>query len=165
MQPQAVSVENPFRAAEEKFKNLVCAMGADEQRRMTHDQLECFVEREGGEVLRLLLQGHFDHRGTRRSVLPVVGADGVERTHHRIRSIPLKTVVGEVTVTREVLCTRGHDSLAPLDAELQLPPEKYSFELQKRVAIEGAKGSFDEAVSRASSEAPPQLCRRDRRRC
>jgi hypothetical protein len=105
------------------------------------------VEKEGAEVLRLLLQGHFDLRGQRVSAGPVVGADGVERTHRRGRAVPLKSVVGTVKVTRQVHSARGHDSLAPLDVELNLPPEKYSFGVQKRVAIEGARGSFDEAVA------------------
>lgn len=147
MEAHAIADENPFRAAEEQFANLVVALRADEQMHMTHDALEGFVQQQGNEVLRLVLQGHLDLRARRVSAGPVVGADGVERTHRRVRAVPLKTVVGEVKVTREVHGARGRDSLAPLDAELNLPPEKYSLGVQKRVVIEGAKGSFDEAVA------------------
>jgi hypothetical protein len=37
-------------------------------------------------------------------------------------------------------------SLHPLDGALNLPPEKYSLEVRRRVAIEAAKGSFDEGM-------------------
>jgi hypothetical protein len=38
----------------------------------------------------------------------------------------------------------GAESLHPLDAELNLPKERYSLELRRRVAKEAAKNSFDE---------------------
>lgn len=147
MEAQAIAAENPFLAAEEQFDRVVGLLQADEQMAVPHDELEALVEREGREVLRLLLQGHFDLRGARVSAGPVVGADGVERTHRRLRAVPLKSVVGKVRVPREVCSARGRTSLAPLDAELNLPPEVYSLGVQKRVTIEAARGSFDEAVA------------------
>jgi hypothetical protein len=40
----------------------------------------------------------------------------------------------------------GTESLHPLDAELNLPDERYSLELRRRVAEEAAKSSFDETL-------------------
>jgi hypothetical protein len=57
MEAHAAAVENPFRAAEERFGWVVRLLDADERIRMTHDKLESFVQRVGNEVLRLLLQG------------------------------------------------------------------------------------------------------------
>jgi len=147
MEAQAVAVEKPFRAAEEKFLELVGLLSAERQMGMAHDELEELVREEGGEVLRLLLQGHLDLRSTKTSSGAVVGSDGVARTQRRLRSKPLKTIVGKVSVLREVLAAPGRASLAPLDAELNLPAELYSFGLQKRATIEAAKGGFDEAVA------------------
>ena len=147
MEAQALAAENPFRAAEEQFERVVGLLRSNEHLQMPHDELEVLVQREGSEVLRLLLQGHFDLRATRVSAGPVVGVDGVERTHRRMRAVPLKTVVGKVRVAREVRSARGRTSLAPLDAELNLPAEVYSLGVQKRVTIEAARGSFDEAVA------------------
>ncbi len=147
MEAQAIAVENPFCAAEEQFERVMNLLRADKQLQMPHDELEVLVQREGNEVLRLLLQGHFDLRGARVSAGPVIGADGVERTHSRVRAVPLKTVVGRVQVPREVCSARGRTSLAPLDAELNLPGEVYSLGVRKRVTIEAARGSFDEAVA------------------
>ena len=101
MEAQAIAVENPFRAAEEQFERVVALLRADKQLQMQHDELEVLMQREGSEVLRLLLQGHFDLRGARVSAGPVIGADGVERTHRRVRAVPLKTVVGKVQVPRQ----------------------------------------------------------------
>jgi len=41
----------------------------------------------------------------------------------------------------------GKESLHPMDAELNLPDERYLLELRRRVAEEAAKSSFDEAFS------------------
>src|SRR5271169_4706111 len=37
-------------------------------------------------------------------------------------------------------------AMDPLDGALNLPPEKYSLEVRRRVAIEAAKSSFDEGM-------------------
>ena len=46
-----------------------------------------------------------------------------------------------------VIGAEGADSLHPLDAELNLPRERYSFELRRTAAVEVSKGAFDEAVA------------------
>jgi len=41
---------------------------------------------------------------------------------------------------------KGTESLHPLDGELNLPDERYSLELRRRVAEEAAKNSFDDTL-------------------
>ena len=57
-------------------------------------------------------------------------------------------------------CARpGRDSLHPLDAALNLPPERYSLEVRRRVAETAASRSFDEArfaLSRHTGAAAPK---------
>jgi hypothetical protein len=53
-------------------------------------------------------------------------------------------VFGTVAVERVGYGRQGAQSLHPLDAELNLPDERYSLELRRRVAEEAAKSSFDE---------------------
>lgn len=77
---------------------------------------------------------------------PVVGADGVERTHHRPGGRILESIFGRVHVRRMGYSARGVESLYPLDAELNLPSESYSHGVRRRLAIEASKGSFAEAV-------------------
>jgi hypothetical protein len=57
------------------------------------------------------------------------------------------SLFGEVNVKRLGYGARGKDRVFPLDAQLNLPKDKYSHGLRQRVGEEVAKGSFDEAVS------------------
>jgi hypothetical protein len=56
------------------------------------------------------------------------------------------TEFGEVALDRNLYQTPGADGLAPLDAAMKLPEEKYSYEVRRIVAEESAKSSFDEVV-------------------
>ena len=155
MEAHALVVEKEFGAAREKFEALAVRLGSAETMSMTHSEVESLVESEGREVLRRLLQDHLDLRAdadARASarVPAVAGADAVIRTHRREQERPLLTLLGEVTVTRTGYGARGSDSLHPLDAQLNLPEEKYSHGLRKRLAIEVARGAYDEAVAALS---------------
>ena len=58
----------------------------------------------------------------------------------------IETTFGTVAVERVGYARSGHDSLHPLDAALNLPPERYSLEVRRRVAEAAASRSFDEAL-------------------
>lgn len=147
MEAQAIAVEKPFAAAEEKFGELVARLSAQESRRMTHSELESLISAEGREIHRRLLQGHLDLRASDEQVeASVRGADGVERTHHRRRTRGLLTVFGLVTAMRMTYGARRRESLSPLDASLNLPEELHSHGLRRLAAVEAARGSFDAAV-------------------
>jgi hypothetical protein len=108
--------------------------------------------------MRQLLQAHLDWRAQATLTEPVVGADGVERTHQRSGTRALETLLGTVDVTREARGARGCETLFPLDAELNLPAERYSFGVRRRAAEEATKGAYDEVVkmlgTRVSAEVP-----------
>lgn len=133
-----------FAEAREHFERLAQYMGSEESRGMKHSDLERELEKQGRELMRHLLQGHLDTRSPGMAEGPVRDADGVERTESRAHERKLETVFGTVSVEREGYGARGAESLHPLDAELNLPPERYSHELRRRAAEEAAKSSFDE---------------------
>jgi len=56
------------------------------------------------------------------------------------------SIFGTVEVARTGYRTADTPSLHPLDGALHLPLEKYSLEVRRRVAMEAAKGSFDEGI-------------------
>jgi hypothetical protein len=58
------------------------------------------------------------------------------------------TLHGEVQVTRLGYCDRGTCSIFPLDAQSNLPAERYSHGLRERVAESVADGSYDGTVER-----------------
>ena len=68
----------------------------------------------------------------------------------RLQKRDLETIFGTVTVERTGYGKPGSRSLHPLDAELNLPDNRYSFELCRRVAEEAAKTSFDETFESIS---------------
>jgi hypothetical protein len=142
-----VCQENPFDAARAQFFELLDELQSPEKRGMDHSQAEEHVVAGGRKVMRLLLQGYLDLRSYNDAGPSVVGSDGVERTHRRMGSVPLKSLVGEVTVTRERYSARGRASVAPLDGALNLPSGQYSAGVQKGICEEVARGSYDEAVN------------------
>jgi hypothetical protein len=137
-----------YRDALEQVEQLLGGLMDDETQRMTHREVESLVKTEGGELLRRLIQGYFDQRGAEEAVRErVVGEDGNVRTRHREGcKRGLESRFGEVIVTRRGYGARGLDSVFPLDAELNLPPNKYSHGLQEVLVEEVVRGSFDEAV-------------------
>ena len=76
----------------------------------------------------------------------MVDAEGCERTRKRPQRRELETIFGTVEVTRSGYGAAGEASLHPVDAQLNLPAERYSLEVRRRAALEASKGSFEEAV-------------------
>src|SRR5438552_14973504 len=72
-----------FVEAEATLSALVDRLQSKETARMSHSDLETLLEQQGRELMRQLLQAHLDWRAQATPTKPVVGADGVERTHQR----------------------------------------------------------------------------------
>lgn len=147
MQAHAQVVESRFAKPDKQYAQLVGYLNSEESHAMTHSELEREVEARIRELARSLLQAHLDTRSPGEASGPVRDSQGRERTEKREHSRTLATVFGAVEVHRVGYGAEGLDSLHPLDAELNLPPERYSHELRRRAAEETAKASFDEAVA------------------
>lgn len=132
--------------ADSAYSDVKGYLGSEEALRMKHSDLEREIEEKVRELARRLLQEHFDARGPGEAVEPVVDGDGVERRGARLQERELLTVFGKVVVRRLGYGAAGVESLHPKDASLNLPEESYSLELRRRVALEVARGSYDEAV-------------------
>jgi hypothetical protein len=127
---------------------------------MSHSDLEQLLEREGRELMRQLLQAHLDARAQATVDAPVVGADGVERTHTRVGARALETVLGTVTVTRTGHGARGRLTVFPLDAALNLPAERYSLGIRRRAAEAATRGAFDEVVTLLATQSGAAVAKR-----
>lgn len=136
--------ESLYEQSREEFEEIIRVMDSKEAGEMTHSELERELEKKGRELMRILLQEHLNGRGPGRVEEPVQGADGVKRTRCRIHDRKLETVFGTVSLARTGYGKEGVESLHPMDAELNIPDERYSLELRRRVAEEAAKGSYDE---------------------
>ncbi len=133
-----------YLPAQEQFNSIISHLR--ETSRMTHRELEQFLDVDGREILRRIFQGYLDERGPGAVTEPVIDANGQEHTHRRFHSRSLTTIFGEVTLDRQGYGGRSLPSLHPLDAELNLPAESYSHTLQRQIAEATAKESFDEVV-------------------
>jgi len=131
-----------------QFEHRLGRLRHAEAQRMNHGELEAIVQAEGSEWLRRMVQGPLDQRSAQEPIrVRVVGEDGTPRTHRREACRRrLETRLGEGIVTRRGYGGRGLDSVFPLDAELNLPPDRYSHGLREVVVEEVVRGSFDEAV-------------------
>ena len=92
------------------------------------------------------MDGHIKERGVGDVGLSVTGADGIKRTHKRLRTKKINTLFGDVTINRIAYSDRGVSSLFPLDGMLNLPLLDVSYNLQKYLVLEIIKSSFDESI-------------------
>jgi len=144
--PAISSLERPYELGRQCFEHIAYFLDSEEGFLMTHSELERELEKRGWELLRILLQEHLDRRSPGRCDQPVCDKHGVERRRTRLHTRKIETVFGTVEASRTGYGKEGEKSLHPLDGELNLPAERYSLELRRRVAEEASKNSFDETV-------------------
>jgi len=137
-----------FSLAKEQFTKIVNFLTSDSAKNLEHGDIEEKIMKEGWEILRLLLQGHLDLRANEEEKSNSVKTpNGILLNHCRTGCTrKLESLFGEVIVKRMGYKQNGYESVFPLDIELNLPVGKYSHGLQKLVAEESAKTSFDEVV-------------------
>lgn len=133
--------------------------------RMTLSDLEQFLNDEGPEILRRCIQGFLDERGPGAVADAVVDATGREHTHRRLNSRSITTIFGKVSVTRQGYGGPGLESLHPLDAELNLPPESYTHALHRQIAETASKESYDEVASTIRRQTGVTVPKRQLEQC
>ena len=156
----APSAPAPYAGAEVVFAEAKAFLSSREALQMSESDLERELHRRSQELMRKLLEGHLDQRSPGEAAGPVEGADGVERRERRVHRRRLETIFGTVGVERLGYARAGHDSLHPLDASLNLPPERYSLEVRRRVAEAAASRSFDEALFELSRNTGAEVPKR-----
>jgi hypothetical protein len=150
MEPYNATIEKKrWVAARENFESLCLRLESNEALCLTHSGVESFMKVDGDEIMRLLFQDHLTLRGMMEEMppTPVVGEDGVERTHMRRRGRALESIFGTVEVSRLAHGKPGVISLFPLDGDLNLPVERYSLGVRRRLAFEVAGNPFDMAIA------------------
>ena len=146
-----VELENPYQRARIAFEELVIELSSLDSHKLTNSELETLINKDGFEIMRLLLQGHLDERGPNETVSPVVNSVGTVLPYKRERGRWLESIFGRVWVNRIGYEAKGEPVLCPLDGDLNLPKEVYSLGIRKRVAMEAVKNSFDEVVAAVST--------------
>src|SRR3984893_16357330 len=133
-------------AADQAYAAITEFLQSKEACQVKHSELERQLEGMGREVMRELLQAHLDNRQPGQAGATVRGVAGRTLPPTPVHARSLESIFGTVEVARTGYGAAGTPSLHPLDGALNLPPEKYSLEVRRRVAMEAAKSSFDEGV-------------------
>jgi hypothetical protein len=137
---------DPFAAADQSYAAIGEFLRSEEAWQVKHSDLERQLETMGRELMQKLLQAHLNMRQPGKAVEAVRDAAGTTLTPTPVHVRSLESIFGTVEVARTGYGAVGTSSLHPLDGALNLPPEKYSLEVRRRVAIEAAKSSFDEGM-------------------
>ena len=141
-----------FSEAILKLQGMVGYLESKQAQELGHGAIESYIHDEGHEVLRKLLQGFFDEKETNEEHKTVYSADRVQLTHLKTaKSRNLESLFGQVTVKRKSYSQRHQPSQFPMDAELNLPNDKYSDGLRARAVAEAIRGSYDDAVASIDS--------------
>jgi hypothetical protein len=149
-----------FEEARSFFEDIVAWLGSDVVCGLEHEEIEKNLFLNGNELLRRLLQGYLDSRSDDEVFGDLSGSDGEERTHKRRQERKLTTIFGTVIVRRIGYGQRKIVSLNPLDVELNLPVEQYSYGLRERVASEVALNGFNETVEAIKKTTNAQIPKR-----
>ncbi|MCK8604478.1 hypothetical protein [Desulfoferrobacter suflitae] len=133
----------------QQFESLISALCDESTAAMEHGRIEDLICRMGNELLRRLIQAHLDLRALREPRRKQLTApDGTHLADCRENcERTLATIFGDVKVRRKGYGAPGIESKFPLDAELNLAPDKYSHGLRYRAVEQIARHSFDEAVA------------------
>ena len=110
--------------------------------------VEAVIQEKGQEIIRQLAQGYLSQRSAEEEKKEfVVGEDGIRRSSRRKGCTrKIESRFGEVELSRIGYYGQFVGSVFPLDAELNLPPDKYSHGLRSEIAHLTAVTSFDETL-------------------
>ncbi len=151
-----------FEAAFNQFNDIVKSLIAETSLEKPHGDIERSLSLEGTELLRRLLQAHFDWRSDQE--LPqahIEGGDGQTRTHRRKQvKRELSSVFGKITYHRMSYSAPGAEGLCPMDGVLNLGTKKYTDGLKERICVEVSKASFDECVQSIAAYTGSQVGKR-----
>ncbi len=125
----------PCAAADAVFADAKAFLSSNEARQMSESELERELHRRGQKLVRKLLQGHHDQRSPGQAAGPAEDASGVECSARREQDSHAETTSGTMQVVGLGCARRGHDGLHPLDAALNLLPERSLVDMRRRVTI------------------------------
>ena len=125
-------IDLPGPSADVVFADAKAFLSSSEARQMSHSELERELHRRGQELVRKLLQEHHDQRSPGETAGPAGDASRVECSEPCVHDSHTETTSGTMQVVGRGGARRH--GLRPLDAALNLLPERYLFEM-RRVSI------------------------------
>lgn len=150
-----------FFKAKNVLENLINTLCSQKWLHAEHGDVEQLVNKDGHELMRLLVQGHLDERARQETKYSSLEHDDREHTHKRENcSRQLNTIFGKVEVHRIGYSVGGQDSIFPQDAELNLSRDQYSDGLRRQAAFTVSEQSFDKSSSSISRNTASKVPKR-----
>jgi hypothetical protein len=149
MDKKAQSLETEALQAVHELQDVITEKLFSEDLLAAHlGKVETFLHINGMELLRRYLQAYLDNRSQKELRLKSIrNSQSITLTQCREGcQRAIESRFGTVTLRRKKYSLPKQESVFPLDAELNLPPDKYSHELRRLSAKELAKQSFDDVV-------------------
>src|SRR3989442_14999511 len=109
MHATAHALQDQFDEARMELEDLIAQLLSPTAAGLTHSQAEDLIEAQGREVLRQLLQGWLESRGTGDIGPALAGQRGGRRTPPRLHSRALESLFGTVQVERLGYRPPGHE--------------------------------------------------------
>ncbi len=161
MEAQIIAIGQPAHSAHEKLIEILNLLESEEFSGRTLSEVEEYLEADGQELLNLLLQEHLDKpEAEERVEEPIHESDEVVRIHKRKWEIGDQRLFGRNRVEQTEHSQCGVTNVFPLDAQLNLAANCYSYRLQKRVACKVIKDSFEGVVKDIGSETGVKIGQR-----
>ena len=160
MLAQVVEEVSPYWRAFDLFNELVEKLADEGAGSMTASALEGVVH-SSMEVISLeLTQAKMNEVGALVAAAEVIGADGVVRRNKRLMSRQVMTRFGEIRYDRWGYGADGVESLFPADGHLNLPPEKFTFEVRRLVSEDITSSSYDDSLQVLSERTGAEVAKR-----
>lgn len=137
------------KAVFEQCHYMIQSILSEDMLKKQHGDVEKWINIEGHELMRRLLQSHLDERARKEELLDeVTGKDKVVRDQVKEGcERKIISLFGPVVAKRRGYCHYGAQFLYPLDAKLNLSLDSFSDGIGRRVAEEVVDSSFDQAVA------------------
>ncbi len=127
-----------------------------------HGDIEKYIDKEGREIFRCLLQGWLDIKNTNEVQYYHIHTDNKQALNHVKPQTKRKltSLFGHVDVKRIGCSQRQQPSQFPLDAELNLANDHYSDGTRYRLSKEVIRGSFDNAIESVNETTGAHIAKR-----
>lgn len=136
-----------FNVAREQLEQMITELQSEQQADSEHGDIEQYINIQGQELLRRLLQGYLDLTAKNESRQHISTTGGRVLNHVKNEtSRNITSLFGGVKVSRKSYSQRHQASQFPLDSQLNLSSNQYSDGIAHRNALEVIRGSFDNAV-------------------
>lgn len=140
-------VENHWSGVQQQMTQMITHLQQPDTLHQAQTEIENYLTHAGRELLRQMLQAHLDERAPGTVAEPVRAADQTLRPWRATQTRAIESPFGTVTLERAGYGAVGATSLHPLDAQLNLPPERYSHNVRRLAAETATAQAFDEVVA------------------